>query len=231
MTKNLTDEIKIITMTKTNKANRREATMCKLSMKSSFNQRQQGVVLFFSLIALVVMSLAAVALIRSVDTNSMIAGNLAFKRSATTSADSGAESALNWLSDQSIATLQANVLLSGYYATSIDNVATPAVDESNGKQMVEANGVVAVGAGIDANGLDSNGNTITYVVQRMCRAAGAASATNCLMGPGDALASAGNAGVACAASVCTPAQAPIFRITARVVGPKNTVSVIQAFMS
>ncbi len=204
--------------------------MRKSLMKYSTHETQQGVVLFFALIALVVMSLAAVALIRSVDTNSMIAGNLAFKRSATTSADSGSEAALNWLSAQSVATLQGNVVLSAYYATSIDDPLTPAINESNGKEMVEVNGVLATGAGI-VGGVDSNGNSITYVVQRMCRAAGAADAANCLMGPGDALASAGNAGVACAAVVCTPAQAPIFRITARVVGPKNTVSVIQAFMS
>jgi Tfp pilus assembly protein PilX len=62
--------------------------------------RQRGVVLFFTLIALVVMSLAAVALIRSVDTSTMIAGNLAFKQSATTSGDGGIEAAVSWLAAQ-----------------------------------------------------------------------------------------------------------------------------------
>ena len=46
--------------------------------------KQQGVVLFIALVALVVMSLAAVALIRSVDTNTLIGGNLSFKQAATT---------------------------------------------------------------------------------------------------------------------------------------------------
>jgi len=41
---------------------------------------QQGVVLFIALIAMVVLSLAAVALIRSVDTGTSIAGNLATKQ-------------------------------------------------------------------------------------------------------------------------------------------------------
>ena len=58
---------------------------------------EKGVVLFIALIALVVMSLAAVALIRSVDTNTLIAGNLGFKQSATVSADSGVETAITWL--------------------------------------------------------------------------------------------------------------------------------------
>jgi len=62
---------------------------------------QRGVVLFVALIALVVMSLAAVALIRSVDTATIIAGNLAFRQSATTSSDRGfndpASGAMAWL--------------------------------------------------------------------------------------------------------------------------------------
>ena len=205
--------------------------MRKSLIKYSTHETQQGVVLFFALIALVVMSLAAVALIRSVDTNSMIAGNLAFKRSATTSADSGSEAALNWLSVQSVATLQGNVVLSAYYATSIDDPLTPLpIDESDGKAMVEANGVVATGAGIVA-GVDSNGNSISYVVQRMCNATGPATVANCLMGPGTALACDDSIGPPPPPGVCDASRSPIYRITARVVGPKNTVSIIQAFMS
>ena len=44
---------------------------------------QSGVVLFIALIVLVAMSLAGVALVRSVDTNLLIAGNLAFKQGDT----------------------------------------------------------------------------------------------------------------------------------------------------
>ena len=41
-------------------------------------RRERGVVLFVALIAMVVMSLAGVALIRAVDTSGSVAGNLAF---------------------------------------------------------------------------------------------------------------------------------------------------------
>ena len=44
--------------------------------------RQHGVVLFVALIAMVVMSLAGVALIRSVDTTGSVAGNLAFREAS-----------------------------------------------------------------------------------------------------------------------------------------------------
>src|SRR5450759_2125205 len=83
--------------------------------------KQRGVVLFIALMALVAMSLAAVALIRSVDTNTIIAGNLAFKQAATAAADSGLESAITWLASTSIAnasSLNADVTANGYYATS-----------------------------------------------------------------------------------------------------------------
>ena len=43
---------------------------------------QEGVVLFIALIVLVAMSLAGVALMRSVDTALVVAGNFAFKKSA-----------------------------------------------------------------------------------------------------------------------------------------------------
>ena len=48
---------------------------------------QRGVILFVALIVLVAMSLTGIALIRSVDTNVLVAGNLAFRQGATAAAD------------------------------------------------------------------------------------------------------------------------------------------------
>ena len=52
---------------------------------------QHGIVLFTVLIALVVLSLASVALVRSIDTGVTIAGNLAFRQAATQAADAGTD--------------------------------------------------------------------------------------------------------------------------------------------
>jgi Tfp pilus assembly protein PilX len=77
--------------------------------KSRFDRvhmvKQRGVVLFFALISLLAIMLAAVALIRSVDTSTMIAGNLAFKQAATTSGDAGTEAAINWLTTMQAANI------------------------------------------------------------------------------------------------------------------------------
>ena len=55
--------------------------------------RQGGTALFIALIMLVAMSIAAVSLVRSVDTTVTIAGNLAFQQAALQAADYGIEEA------------------------------------------------------------------------------------------------------------------------------------------
>jgi type IV pilus assembly protein PilX len=191
--------------------------------------KQQGVVLFFALVALVVMSLAAVALIRSVDTSTLIAGNLASKQSATTSADMGMETAINWMASQAnLATLNADIATSGYYSTQAANPVTGFNWDANDSLPATS---TATGADVIVNGTDGSGNTIRYVIQRMCSAVGAPSAANCLFGPpgvntnSSAVMDATRAGANVA-----PDPSPIYRITARVIGVKNTVSYIQAFV-
>ena len=185
---------------------------------------QQGVVLFFALIALVVMSLAAVALIRSVDTNSLIAGNLSFKQSSMLSADTGVETAITWVTNNA-GLLEADSMANGYYATS-DVPAHP-----DAKALVDENGV----AGIIVNP-DSQGNTITYVIQRMCRDEvptrlpfdDADKKELCLFGP--LTEPADNKGVNKEVYPTGKAASLIYRVTAKVEGPKNTVSYIQTFV-
>ncbi|NOS98859.1 MAG: hypothetical protein HOP25_10365 [Methylotenera sp.] len=187
--------------------------------------RQQGVVLFVALIALVVMSLAAVALIRSVDTSTMIAGNLSAKQSATTAADSGLETALVWL-DANVASLNADDAANGYYATQAADPTTFVWDATDSLPADDESG------NIDADGTDKSGNTIRYVIQRMCRTAGASNPGGCLFGaPVVGGSSQGVKPSPLACPTCTPGeQSPVYRVTARVTSAKNTTSFIQAFV-
>lgn len=178
--------------------------------------KQQGVVLFFALIALVVMSLAAVALIRSVDTNSLIAGNLSFKQSTMFSADRGVETALAWLLANE-ALLEADSVANGYYATS------DVAPHSDARALVDASGVTDT---LD----DGQGNAIRYVVQRMCQNPGPSSTgapAFCLFGPVTEVPREKTSEIP---PPTKSAPSLIYRVTARVVGPKNTVSYIQAFV-
>ena len=186
-------------------------------------KQQQGVVLFVALIALVVMSLAAVALIRSVDTSTLLAGNLAAKQSATTSGDSGMETAITWMAAANLADLNADITASGYYADLTQNPMN--VNWATGSLPATSNLV----GNIDANGQDLSGNTTRYIVQRMCRPGTALpSAANCLFGPPteDVCSKRGDPEVR-----CPPLDpSPMYRITARVIGVKNTISFIQAYL-
>src|SRR5262249_39720144 len=79
--------------------------------------RERGVVLMVALIVLVAMTLAGIALMRSVDTTTLIAGNLAFQQSATNGGDIGTETAIAWLeANNSGTTLYSSYDAQGYQA-------------------------------------------------------------------------------------------------------------------
>lgn len=174
---------------------------------------QKGVVLFVALIALVVLSLAAVALIRSVDTNTIIAGNLSFKQSSLLSADRGAEAAIKWLSTQTNDDLADDILANGYYATMLEDA----------KDLVDASGV----SGTIANP-DVSGNSITYVIQRLCRTLGLPTpdqlVNSCSTGPSENKNDLSEMG-----QESQTQSGMVYRITVKVIGPRNTVTYIQTF--
>jgi Tfp pilus assembly protein PilX len=212
-------------------------------------QSQQGVVLFIALIALVVMSLAAVALVRSVDTFNLVAGNLAFKQAATSSADAGIEAAVwtalapspsGWLATTQAGEASKDPWMDPTHAFNVDapangyysSIAVPA-DLTAASTWTSAASRPGIGANFDTNGLDSTtDNTVRYVIQRVCRTPNQVLSTaNCLFSDasednatkrGKDYSDAGLGSGAISGS-------PIYRITARVTGPRNTVSYIQAY--
>jgi Tfp pilus assembly protein PilX len=202
--------------------------------------KQRGVVLFFALIALLAMSLAAVALIRSVDTGTMIAGNLALKQSATTSSDTGVETAITWLSGISAANngVDAYVIAAhpfnitdatnGYYA-SYD----PAMSLTDGVAIQWDNDDSAA---VDPDGAenpipDSSGNRTRFIIQRMCRTAGVMMKdANCLLSSTVNNNFGQNIQLAPEFFKPTLVQAPQIRITTQTIGPRNTISYVQAFV-
>ena len=61
--------------------------------------RERGAVLFVALVVLVLMSYAAVSVVRSMDTSNLIAGNLAFKQATMQASDRAITDALNNLAN------------------------------------------------------------------------------------------------------------------------------------
>jgi type IV pilus assembly protein PilX len=199
-------------------------------------QQQRGLVLFLALIALVVMSLAAVALIRSVDTNNLIAGNLSFKQAATTSADAGTEAAITMLIGMRDAAANAgkNVLNDATHTFNI----TPATPNGYYSSANTLN-LTADATWDDVNnvlvGTDNSGNTIQYIVERMCRTPNVAIQTaDCLFSA--AAEDKNGQQVKLPQNICdgpgcpVAGQTPQLRVTVRVTGPKNSVSYVQTFI-
>jgi type IV pilus assembly protein PilX len=202
--------------------------------------KQRGVALFFALICLVAIMLTAVVLVRSVDTSTMISGNLAFQQSATVSGDAGTEAAITWLATIEAANTTLNVLTDplhpfnvndatkGYYA-SLD----PAIS------LTASSGTRFLWNATDSKGLtpatDTSGNTTRYVIQRMCRTSGVAiKDANCMFS--GAIQDTNGQNIPLPQEVCkgegcpVAGQTPQIRITSRTIGPKNTLSYVQAFV-
>jgi type IV pilus assembly protein PilX len=195
--------------------------------------KQRGVVLLFTLIALVVMSLAAVALIRSVDTSGMIAGNLAFKQSSMTSGDFGTENAINWLTQTEAANNTMNVDADLAHPFNITNAANGYY--SNVDNTLDLFADATWNASTIPETVDSSGNRIRYIIQRMCRSANQLPTTlDCLFS--DAQQDTNGKNVPLPQEICkgdgcpSAGQSPLIRITIRSQGPKNTVSYLQAFV-
>ena len=180
--------------------------------------KQRGVVLLISLIVLVAMTLAGVAMVRSMDTTLGIAGNMAFKQATIQGSDIGTTAAYAWLgANSSGTTLQGSSSANGYFAT------RPATepdwfDESSWGSAYKVNNLAP----------DAAGNRVRFIIHRMCTIAGAYNATGnecALYYPTSGASSGGSMAVGSTQFEGIPQL--FYRVTTRVDGPRNTISIIQ----
>jgi len=194
---------------------------------------QRGAILFIALIVLVAMSLAGIALMRSVDTNVLIAGNLAFRQGATAGGDWGVEDARAWIAGNAAILNDDMPAGASFYLANwqqnldlIGNNPDPLVADYNWSS----------GNPRDL-GFDSAGNQVMYVIHRLCDTAGAPNVVQCVK---SSLSGAGG-GVPCAGCSNTiqpvgggnvpPGASVLYRVTVRIAGPRNTVSFVQAVLN
>ena len=191
---------------------------------------QQGVVLFIALIVLVAMTLAGIALMRSVDTNVLIAGNLAFRQANTMYADTGVEAARAWLTANT-ASLNNNQPAGAlhYWANYQQglNFLGTAVAPADNYDWSQAATVAA----------PDPAYSIAYVIHRLCGGTGAPSdaSAKCMQasaGGGAGSSGLGTKGVVTYGVQALPGVSTIYyRVTVRVSGPRNTLSYVQAILN
>lgn len=206
-------------------------------MKPGFSasacNRQRGVVLFIALVVLVAMTLAGLALVRSTDTGNLIAGNIAFRQGALQESDLGVGAAFNALTTGLISSTSLSAA-PRYFAvmqTLGSNKAPTAINAMTATDPVNATDVYSSGIG-------PNGNRVRYIIERMCTnvvATGLPPATeteiraNCLTySPSGKSKSSRNALRVKLRSINTTTV--YYRVTVRVDGPRNTVSIAQALV-
>lgn len=197
------------------------------------NKRQQGFVLFITLMIMLLMSITALALLRSVDSGTLVANNVGYKEASLIAADKGVKAAADLLNGGTIA-LTGNSPTNGFYATpqsAIDwtGQATPA-DSSDDVDWGQASGSLAIKASA-WSARDSAGNKYSYVIHRLCDGIGPTSGVSC------ATSASATAAVGSTHSGSSYGSAPLsvtsqiyYRITVKVVGPKNTTSYAQAYV-
>lgn len=180
---------------------------------------QRGVSLFITLIAVVALSFAGLALVRSVDTTNQIAGNLAFRQGALHATDVGIEAAYNALATITTSSNDANypsACASGacqYYAL---------------KQATDTRGIPTVinWANVPETTVNSS-YKVKYVIDRWCE--GTLPVTDKVGQCSTSDAAGGGTkkagGVVFSASLLT-----YYRITTQVTGPRNTISIVQALV-
>lgn len=188
--------------------------------------RQHGIVVFVALIAVVLMSLAAVALMRSVHTNTLVVGNIAFRQAAQAMAAAAVEKAVYEMFPPTavIPDLKVNDAARNYYASvqpGQDSMGVPALLQGNlgayAGQIIRdsIDPVVAI--------------TARYVIERMCDddALGLdATPKDCeMIPPKQSPAKETNL----KKGIVLP-RIPYYRMTVRVDGPGNSVAYSQAML-
>lgn len=215
-----------------------------LTPRPPFSRRasQQGVVLLISLIVLVALTLGALALTRSVYTSNAIAGNIAFQQAATHSADTGIEDAIAWLENNTgkASSTTATPCSPGIGSTVLACDQTDRgyiahrQDPTTGQSWAAFWSDNIQGHTKSMGVADNAGNTVDYIIQRMCSGAGDSQAltNDCTVTP-KALGGTCASGSSCDSqkvNLEAPSQV-YYRITVRVTGPRNTQSYVQAMVA
>ncbi|AZN36779.1 hypothetical protein [Iodobacter ciconiae] len=190
----------------------------------ALKNKQKGLVLLISLIVLVVMTLAAISLVRSMIGSNQIANNLALRQGTTAAADVAFEKARFWLVSRSLdapTELNRASNANGYSPTNTENPINGNA-WANGINWVWANpneGNAPLAQANKNEALNANGYRAAYFIQRSCATAGQKTPNRS----------------ACDLQKMSPNEPEgnseyqmIYKITVRIEGPKDTISFYQA---
>lgn len=205
-------------------------------------QNQRGVVLLLTLIVLVVLTLGAISLMRSVDTTNAISGNLAFRQSSVFSGAKATEQAIDWL--EGAAQKDNDSWADGYSATYQQPNAGETWDgwwqryvigcssscDSGGAPTSNGKGYFTVTDPTTNKKVDAAGNTVSYHIDRMCTQVGVDPDPN-HCAEASIYVDSNNNSVTAGTRTLRSLRQYFYRITTRVAGPRGTVSYTQTMVA
>lgn len=189
-------------------------------------QQQAGVILFVTLIALVIMTIGALAIVRSFDTSMTMSGNMAFRRDLVNQGELGVNTATNLLSTGSLSTDEAQQ--QNHYDLNYSAQVLASNNQGIPLALVD-NRVFTETLGMSSSNdiTDSkSGVTIRYVIDRMCNQTGAFDTAKCSY---STITSEDKGG---SDFIQKPSgfNRPTYRISIRVSGARSTQAYIQAIV-
>jgi len=194
--------------------------------------RQGGTILIIALIVLVAMTLAGIATMRSVDTATITAGNIGLRQASVNAADQGIQAGVNWLIANLGPTLindnhQPGTASKGYFSSV----------SANDPDWYEPLNWSEAGQ-LNNGNPDAGGNVVFFLIHRMCNIPNCDTSATCGSNPPNI----------CASTLSTAAltgqgsdqtrptdshtQVPAihYRVTAKTVGPRNSISIVQSLV-
>ena len=185
---------------------------------------QRGIVLVIALIVMVALSLAGIALMRSVDTSTAVVGNLAFTQASTLPANLAVEEAVATLfEDELITNVNQDLPAQNYYATRQNGEDTRGIPDVLTTKTKASALARVLNAGY--------GNEVRYVIERMCAPGIPVTPSRAeLVKHCDMLPPKPSGTTSMETDKIELPRIPLYRLTVRVDGPRNTVSFLQAML-
>jgi type IV pilus assembly protein PilX len=189
-------------------------------LKHGMPETQRGVVLIFTLIVLLILTIGAVALVRSMNTSLFSAGNMAFRQDLVNQGEQAVSTVLTQFSPGGalVNATTADSIAANYKATML-------ATNSQGVPNVLLNDTNFNTVGSAANDISNvlaPQVTIRYIIDRLCSAPGPSTSINCVMS-----AAGPPGGKALPMAAVAPPTATVYRLSVRVTGPRSTQVFLQ----
>lgn len=191
------------------------------SVRRPPSHAQRGVVMVIALIALALLLIGGAALVRSVDSSSLLAGNLGFKRDMSNHAERAVVAVRQLMRTGALATEDSRA--SNQPAANYSAVTLAANSRGVPTLLLKEGALGEAGySGADIVD-DDSGVRIRYVIDRQCAATGAFDLSRCTAGTG-----AADAGGTDWQRKPGAEGRPVYRVSVRVSGPRDTLAFYQA---